>query len=89
MTPLLLVILHAQHEDGILQILVQGREGVLIQKFHRGNSEAVFHTQNVVGRQEDIDVAAAFVETGHARMTGETKGVVLGQARVFFENGFL
>ena len=51
-------------------------DGVRIQKFLRGNLESVFKPQNVVRRENQVQVGAALVETGHVRVAGKAESVV-------------
>ena len=65
-----------------------GHDGVFGQKLARGHAQPFFQPDNVVRRQEDIDVTAADIETGDVLVAFEAEFGLLVHARILFEDGF-
>ncbi len=89
MTGLFLVILHLEQNHRIVLILVYRCYGVSIEKLLRSNAQSILHSQDIVWRQEDVNVAAAFVEAGQAWAAGKLEGVFFRQAGVILQDGLL
>jgi hypothetical protein len=70
-TALPVVLVHLQQDHRILEVLVEGADGVFGQELPGRHAEAVLQSDDVIGCQEDVDVAATIVEARNARGAGE------------------